>query len=598
MRTANFARGRLAAGFFRICLGIIVSLTLAAGGMALNTQPVQAVTINPAGPTAMVLTECKPYTMTFTLTPTPCAAGYVPVYQFFVIGTLPPNSFLDMNTGVFTCCPDLGTNGQFGVFNVVGSEFAPPRFIGDFPCGANWSLNSTVNWSILPIGVINPLIITPVYYAVAWEGMPFNMTLAATGCSGSYNWTATGLPAGLSVTDATNGVISGIPGPGTCGSWPVTVTCTDTVMCPSASCCPPASKPFTLIVDCWANYIVLFPASTSCDFNVAIGPGLGAGQTPVLINGTQQFTLGANQSQNFTSDPCQSNLVMVNQTVAGPDPNTSFECIGPNYKMVNDTDNYAYFDYAQKVVINTGSDPGGIASIPGAGSYAIGSYFNTTAPSPVDSSIQKERFLFSEWMLPDGSTNPNRDLAFTVNKAGTVTAKYDTYYQLNIVSVDVPYSDSSWELKDSTATYNVALQSEPTPNFLGLIGGVRSPVQPSGTIVMDGTKTVNIQWTYDYTVPVILIVVTLLVIAGLIFWLSRRKGTGTSAVPATTVAQAPPPSAATTEVKTTPVVTETVKKKALKEAKSTEKPNFCPNCGAPVEKDAVFCKKCGKNLQG
>ena len=288
---------------------------------------------------------------------------------------------------------------------------------------------------------------------------------------------------------------------------------------------------------------------------------------------------------------------MVNQTVAGPDPNTSFECIGPNYKMVNDTDNYAYFDYAQKVVINTGSDPGGVASIPGAGSYAVGSYFSTTAPSPVDSINQQgEKFLFREWSLPDGSTNPNRDLAFTVNNAGTVTAKYDTYYQLNIVSVDPPYNDSSWELKDSTATYNVALQPQPIPNFWGVIGGVRSPVNPSGTVVMNDTKTVNIQWTYDYTVPIIVIVVTLLVIAGLIFLLRRRKGTGTVRCPCHNGDAGASPPAAVTEVKTTPVVTETVEKKALTEAKSTEKPNFCPNCGAPVEKDAAFCKKCGKKL--
>jgi predicted amidophosphoribosyltransferase len=43
-------------------------------------------------------------------------------------------------------------------------------------------------------------------------------------------------------------------------------------------------------------------------------------------------------------------------------------------------------------------------------------------------------------------------------------------------------------------------------------------------------------------------------------------------------------------------VTDTAEKKALPEAESTDKPDFCSNCGTPVDKDAEFCKKCGKKI--
>jgi ribosomal protein L40E len=424
--------------------------------------------------------------------------------------------------------------------------------------------------------------------------MPFSMTLSATGGVGPLSWSAVGLPVGLSVTDATNGIISGTPGPGTCGIYTVTATVTDNGTCPG--CCPPISRPFTLIVDCYANYIVI-SITTNYDFNVQIGPGLTSGQTKVLIDGSPKATLAGGQSQTFTSQQGQNNLVSVDQTVPGSDPKTRFTVKGPNEIMVSETNTIAYFDYAQEVLIETASDPSGIAQPPGTGFYAVGGYFSTTAPSPVDSNNQKgEKFLFREWSLPDGSTNPNRNLLLTVNKSGSTIAKYNTYYQLTIVSDYPAVSESSWELKDSTATYNLALHDVPIPNFWGMIGGVMRPVNASGTHVMTGPDTVKVLWSYDYTIPIILILLLVLVIAGLVvFLVLRRKRTGTATGTAKTIAKAEPPAAAA-KTETKPVAAADVEKKALTEAESTEKPNFCPKCGAPVEKDAAFCKKCGTKL--
>ena len=334
--------------------------------------------------------------------------------------------------------------------------------------------------------------------------------------------------------------------------------------------------------------------NSTYDFNVVIGPGLTAGQTTVLINGLQEATLTGGGSQTFTSPQGQSNMVSVDQTIPGPDAQTRFSVRGPNEILVNEGNTAAFFDYAREVLIETGSSPGGIAQPAGAGLCVVGSNFNTTAPSPVDSIGQKGvKYLFRQWTLPDGSKNPNRDLLFIVGNAGKVVAEYDTYYLLNVVSDYPSVSESSWELKDSTATYDLALKDVPIPNFWGAIGGVMKPVNGSGTHLMTGPDTVKIAWTYDYTVPIIIIVVILLLIIGLVLFLTlRRKKTGASVVSTGPATQSPP--AVSEAGKTAPAVTGADEKTVLHEA--TDRPNFCPKCGAPVEKDAVFCKKCGTKL--
>ena len=639
MRTSNFGNGRRAAKIFRLCLGIIVSLTLAMGGMALNATPVHAVDILPKGPTPMIWPACQPFTMAFTYTPTPCALGYIPIFVYAVVGTLPPNSTFDTNTGVLSGCPDLATAGQFGTFQIMVGEWAPPRFFGDLACGMNWSLvgDGIVNWTIGPGGGGPPLTITPTPYQVAWEGMPYTITLAATGCSGiatNYNWGALGLPAGL-VLDPATGIITGAPAPGTCGGpYTVNVTCTDTSMCPTVGCCLPANAPLYLYVDCWANYIALmttYTTTTACDFTVNIGPGLESGLTDVVIDGNLETTLTGNGSELFTSIPCESHLVFVNQIVQGQDPDTQFECIGSNSKTVTDTDNTAYFDYAKKVNIKTAGEPPGAPIPSGAGWYAVNSDFSGTTPgavaSPTDPGV---KLLFDSYILPDGSSYLGRDVLFTVTNKGTVTARYKYYYQLQLKS-DSPYvvDEISWWPENANATWALALQAVPMNNFFGVIGGTYEPVSSSGSHVMTGSYTHIIEWRANWFWPFFWIIVTLLVIAAAVYLILRNRkkqggAAGTAGGPGALLQS--PADAATTEVKTLPVDTaeeslpkaaavEPVKavpalsakpaaKKALPKAETKaepdseqkDKPNFCPKCGSLVDEGASFCKKCGNKF--
>jgi zinc-ribbon domain/Putative Ig domain len=584
MGVSNYTKGRRTAGFLKLCLAIIVSLSIVMGGIALTPGPVQATGITPAGPVTYNLPVCIPWQQQFAISPT-CPPGSTIFY--WLVGSTPAWVNLDANTGLLTACPVASAAGTSISFQVWCTEMTPFPFCLGFA-----TANVTLNFLANPPPCVTTIL--PVYYPVAWENFPFAMTLSATGGVGPFTWSAAGLPPGLTVTDPVNGIISGIPAPGSCGIYTVTVTVVDAGTC--SSCCPTISRPFILIVDCYANYVFAVISNATYDFNVVIGPGLTSGQTTLLINGQPKGTLTGGGSQTYTSPLGQSNMVSVDQTVPGPDPQTRFSVKGSNEILVNEGNTAAYFDYAREVLIETGSNPAGIAQPSGAGFCVVGSNFNTTAPSPIDGSGQQGvKYLFKQWTLPDGSTNPNRDLLFVVGNAGKVIAGYDTYYLLTVVSDYPAVTESSWELKDSTATYDLALRDVPIPNFWGAIGGMMKPVNGSGTHLMTGPGTVKIAWTNDYTVPIIIIVVIVLLVVGLVVFLTlRRKKPGASAVSSASATQSPPSASEAGKTASTAAVTD--EKTVLHETGSSDRPNFCPNCGAPVDKDAEFCKKCGTKL--
>ncbi|MCJ7654753.1 MAG: putative Ig domain-containing protein [Dehalococcoidia bacterium] len=563
MRTSNFGENRRAAGFFRLFLGIIVALTLALGGMVLNPRPAQAIGITADPVPPIDVPECQPFTIQFTANGTTCTPPPDPYFWFWP--ALPTWVDLDLNTGLLTGCPDPGSSaGSPYIFFVGVSEFSPP-FCGPFTNAMLVTINVTPNVPACD------MVIDPTFYPVAWENLPFSMTLSVTGGVGPFNWSAVGLPAGLSVTDPVNGIISGTPGPGTCGTYTVTATVTDTGIC--TSCCPSVNRDFILIVDCWANYPIIFYYTTACDFDVEIGPGLTQGQTNVLVDGAHEATLIGGQSQSFTSVPCESHLVMVDQTVQVPNSNIKFTVIGSNTKTVTDVDNHAYFNYAQEIYIQTSSEPSGVAQPPGTGFYAVGSNFSSTTPGTIETDIQNGiKYVFREWKLPDGSTRPTRDLVFTVNQGGTATAAYDTFYLLTLKSDYPSIDERSWERQGSTATWNLSLHAVPLLGFWGFLGGVQSPLNASGSQLITGPTTVEIMWGPNYTMPIIAIVIILLVIAGLVYLIYRLRGR-----PATR-----------------PATPET---KAPAKAKPAANSGFCPKCGNRVRKDEDFCKKCGKKLK-
>ena len=547
MRILNLAQNKRTSSVLSICLLIILTASMAFGTLALNPRPVQAAfDITPMVWNSPPLQECMPFTGP-TFAATCCTCSNPPHNVFFwLVDTgagIPAWVNLDPNTGVLTGCPKKDSHSDLSnpfTFGVVCTELCScpssctwadcwPFGDANFPC---LSMSNTATVTLNVVDFAPPCVtdINPTFYPVAWEGLPFAMTMTAAGGVGPLFWTADGLPAGLSVTDPINGVISGTPILGTCGIYTVTASVSDNGTCPF--CCPVISRPFILIVDCWANYPGILYGG-SCDFKVEVGTGLTQGQANVLVDGSHKAALGGGQSQIFTSIPCESHLVMVDQTVTAPGTNTRFSVVGPNTKQVTDVENYAFFNYAQEVFIQTASNPAGLTQPPGAGYYAIGSNFTSNAPGTVENQAQAGmKYVFKNWLLPDGTTRPNANLAYSINQGGTVTAVYDTYYQLTLKSDYPAINENSWEKAGSTATWNLSLHAVPMQGFWGFFGGVQSPVNAAGSQVMNGPSTVEIRWRYNYTMPIVAIVIILLVIVGLIFlvrWLRSKPAAKSTA---------------------------------------------------------------------
>jgi hypothetical protein len=146
-----------------------------------------------------VWTVNQPYPTT-TLT----AAGGDGNYIWSITG-LPAGMTLDANTGVVSGTPTAA--GSFG------GTLALNDLLGDTPFTTPYSL--TINAA--------PSITTSSPLPSGTRLNPYSTTLAGTGGTGAYTWSATGLPAGLSI--GAGGVISGTPT--TAATSVVAVTMTD-----------------------------------------------------------------------------------------------------------------------------------------------------------------------------------------------------------------------------------------------------------------------------------------------------------------------------------------------------------------------------------
>ena len=168
-------------------------------------------------------------------------------------------------------------------------------------------VNVTVTWdgggytATDPVTVYSPISITTSSLPAGTVGVTYaGATLAATGGSGSYTWSATGLPGGLSINSST-GAISGTPTATFSGS--VTVTATDAVSYAGNS----GSTSLSLTVNA-----ATITGSASLNFY----SGDLTGKIQIYLDGTQQAVTDANG----------------NYTISGvSDGNHLFEIEAPGY---------------------------------------------------------------------------------------------------------------------------------------------------------------------------------------------------------------------------------------------------------------------------
>jgi uncharacterized protein (TIGR03437 family) len=138
------------------------------------------------------------------------ATGGVPPYSWSLAsGTLPSGLFLNPTAGTISGTPALNAQGSYA-FTIRAADSV--------------GLVSTVPFQLLVDPP--PLIIRNPSLASATEGVAYGATLAASGGTPPYSWSASGLPAWLSLTSS--GQLSGTPPPiGSPGSYNFTITVQD-----------------------------------------------------------------------------------------------------------------------------------------------------------------------------------------------------------------------------------------------------------------------------------------------------------------------------------------------------------------------------------
>ncbi len=356
-----------------------------------------------------------------------------------------------------------------------------------------------------------PLRFLTTYLSTATEGKSYTEPIRISGGISPYTFSITSgnIPTGLRL-GATTGYISGVPAKGTAGTYSFIIGVAD-----SSSPQLSGQQSFSLIVE-----------KGGYEATITIGSGLKAGETKVLVNGSQMATLQGGQSMKLSLDLGISRSIGVEALVQHPTESGVRFKAEVDRLTVSEASPVATFPYYTEYSIELKAEPSKVGQLTGTGWYKQGYTLRASAPDQVnDPDKPGTQYRFSQWVLPTGETVSGRDLSLTVNAPGICTARYDTYYKLTLTS---PYGEaegSNWYKAGSQAEWDMTNPQVRMTGILGVFGGKLKAINYSGATVMDSPKTIEIGWEPDYSMPIILIPLTiiLLILGGYGLYLLLRS---------------------------------------------------------------------------
>jgi uncharacterized protein (TIGR03437 family) len=185
------------------------------------------------------------------------AGGGLAPYTWSATG-LPTGLTIGLTTGIISGTPTSGSGSPYSVVVTVEDS-----------TGAKATMSYTLAVNA-PISISAPASLTAGTAGAAYPAV----TVTATGGSGVYTWSATGMPGGMTIA-STTGIISGILAANTAGSYTVVVTVTD-------SSAATATKSYSLTINPGVSTLPLI-ASVS---NAAGGQAQVAPNTWVSVYGS------------------------------------------------------------------------------------------------------------------------------------------------------------------------------------------------------------------------------------------------------------------------------------------------------------------------
>ncbi len=314
-----------------------------------------------------------------------------------------------------------------------------------------------------------------------------------------FTWAVTGLPSGLASTPVTNTLyISGVPTQS--GIFSIIVTVSDNSTSPNST---------------QQNFIITIEKG-SYEATIAIGSGLKAGETRVLMGATPLATLRGGESIKVSLELGAIRTISVDQIVEHPaEPGIRFKA-EMDRKTISESSPEAIFPYYTEYYIEFKTEPSKVGQLSGSGWFKEGYILGNVALEEVtDSDRPDTKYKFVYWILPNGETASSRQLSLKVSMPGTCTAKYDTYYKLTLTSKYGATEDSTWYKAGTLAEWEIDTPQVRMPGVLGVFGGKLNAITSQGTVNMDEPKTIEVQWEPDYTMPVILIPLAIILLIGL-----------------------------------------------------------------------------------